>query len=39
MLKSNISDASHNYVKIKVYSDDSSPLEKASNVHSVIMII
>ena len=39
MLKSNISDASHNYLKIKVYSDGSLLLEKALNVHSVIMII
>ena len=40
MLKSNISDGYfHKYTKIKINSDDDLTLEKAINMHNVVILI
>ena len=40
MLKSNISDVfSNKYKKIKTNSDDDLPLEKALNMHNIVIFI
>ena len=40
MLKSNISDIySHEFMKIKINSDDDSPLEETLNMHNVVICI
>ena len=40
MLKSNVLEIySHKYITIKVDSDDDLPLEKARNIHNVVIFV
>ena len=39
MLKSNISDLSHRFIKIKIKSDKDLPLEKTLKMQTVVMLI